>query len=47
MWTFLHNGMQGIQMGISVLGRGIIKGAPVVTGVASEVVGVDSGGVLY
>jgi hypothetical protein len=34
-------------MGGSVLGRGIIKGCLVVTGTASEVAGVDSGGALY
>jgi hypothetical protein len=39
--------MQGIRRGVSVLGRGIIKGGPVVTGVASEVVGEESGGALY
>jgi hypothetical protein len=39
--------MRGIRRGISVLGRGIIKGGPVVTGVSSEVVGEDSRGVLY
>jgi hypothetical protein len=39
--------MRGIRRGVSVLGCGIIKGGPVVTGAASEVVGEESGGVLY
>jgi hypothetical protein len=30
-----------------VLGCGIINGCPVVSGVTSEVVGVDLGGILY
>jgi hypothetical protein len=36
-----------MRRGVSVLGCGIIKGGPVVTGVASEVVGVGSEGALY
>jgi hypothetical protein len=36
-----------MQRGVSVLGHRIIKGGLVVTGVASEVVGVGSEGVLY
>jgi hypothetical protein len=36
-----------MRRGVSVLGRRIIKGGIVMTGVASEVVGVGSEGALY
>jgi hypothetical protein len=47
MKIMCNNGMTGIRRGVSVLGRGIMRGGLVVTGISSEVVGADLGGVLY
>jgi hypothetical protein len=39
--------MRGMRRGVSVLGRGIIKGAPVGTGIVYGGMGGDSAGAQY
>jgi hypothetical protein len=44
---FRRKGMRVIRGFGSMLGHGIINGCPTIVGVVSEVVGVDSRGMLY